>query len=80
MTISRNFGLAPAERNIRMMILLFGNRANAINEIKRLFEVRKFERLMQVMLINNFPTREFTRADGQRLAFQWHLHTQMIVI
>jgi len=53
-----------------MMGLFFRNGPGAIDEIQRLPEVRKAEHSVQMMLIYDFPVRNFSPQGLQRIAFE----------
>jgi hypothetical protein len=52
-----------------MMRLFLRDRAGAIHEIERCFEIGKLERLMQMMLVDHFPIGQlgFERVEGVAL-------------
>ena len=53
----RNFGLAPAEQNVGMMALLFGERADLVDERQRPPEVRELVSAHDVVLADHLPLR-----------------------
>ena len=61
----------PRQVNVRMMSLLFRDRADAIRERQRLREIGKRELLLQMMLVDDAPiAAELLRQRRQLLAFQ----------
>ena len=61
-----DFGFAPDQQDVGMVALLFGERADFIDEIERLLEVGKLELAVKVMLVGNIPLRY---ASAQLLNF-----------
>jgi hypothetical protein len=55
----RDLDLAPAQQNVGMMALLFGDLADATHESQGRLEIRKLEAADDVMLVDNLPQRRF---------------------
>src|SRR6202012_2145980 len=53
-----DLGLAPAEQNVRMVTLLFGNRAHTVDKSQRRLEIRKLVTSYNVVLVNHIPMGE----------------------
>ena len=50
-----DLNFSPRQKDVRMVALLFGDRADTIHEFQRLLEVRKPEFTMDVMLVGDRP-------------------------
>jgi hypothetical protein len=51
----RDLCFSPAEANLRVMSLFFGQLANSINEFQRPAKVFELVNLSQVMIVNHSP-------------------------
>ena len=56
-----DFRFSPGQQNIRMMALLFGDRADFIDESEGLREIRKLEGAGEVMTVHHAPLRHLIR-------------------
>jgi hypothetical protein len=65
-----DFGLAPGEKDVRMMTLIFGHFADAVHEIQRLLEIGKLEGSCEVMFVDDFPVRQLMAQVMQSRAFE----------
>ena len=67
-----NVHFAPGEANVRMMSLLFRNRADFVHESERAFEIGKFKLPPQLFFFRDVPTgvAQFVHHVAQRIAFE----------
>src|SRR5262245_57332858 len=56
-------GFAPAEKDLRMVALLLGNRADGVDETQRTGEIGELERFLDVMILDDRPAVD---ARGER--------------
>jgi hypothetical protein len=57
----RHCNLAPAQENVGMMALLFGDGADGLHEFQSADEIGKVKAFLDVMLFNHFPARQLPR-------------------
>jgi hypothetical protein len=70
MGIDGDFRFTPGKQNVRMMALLFGDRSRAIDKIQSLLKIGKPEYLMQMVLFDDLPIRNFRIQFCKSLAFE----------
>jgi hypothetical protein len=67
------FGLAPGEKDIRVMSFTLRDRAHLVHKLQGLRKIGKCERARDVMCVHYFPLRHLPRQVLQLLARQgWH--------
>jgi hypothetical protein len=65
-----DFSFAPSQQNVGVVALLFGDCANAIDEIESLFEVGELELAVKMMLVGDGPLWDASVDFLQFLAFE----------
>ena len=69
----RDLGVSPSKTNIRMMSLFLGQISDSIYELLRLAKVRESITLLQVVIVNNFPTNQLRQELPDLFLVQrWH--------
>lgn len=64
----RDLGVAPAKPYIRVMALLLGQRAHALDELQSRPKVPKTKLAPQMMPLDDFPIRDLTREPPEFIA------------